>query len=100
MSQMTLVGRMVPQAGMPNGAPLEMTRKICAGSEPNWKNELLRAGPIPPPPLLMWQPTQLNLLKYSMPRCAELGSPAIGFCGIGPVDTAPGKLRTNGTLSR
>ena len=47
------------------------------------KSASLSDGPMPPAPLAAWQPTQLNWMKYFMPRTAESGSSAYG---IGDID--------------
>src|SRR5690348_7943655 len=98
MSQITLSGSTDPHAGMPSGAPCEITLNICAGLSPNLKKLLLSAGPIPPPPFAAWQPTQLKLLKYFIPRCAALASFATGFSMSGTL-TPPGVMFTSGTVS-
>ena len=60
---------------------------------------LLSAGPMPPPPLPMWQPTQLKALKAFMPRCAAAGSPP-GILILGLTEIAPGTMVLIGTSSQ
>src|SRR5690348_11947953 len=54
---------------------------------------------MPPPPLAAWHPTQFILLKYVMPRVAELGSCAIGFSMGGAFPAPPGCSVDTGVLS-
>src|SRR5215831_3440106 len=82
---------------MPSGAPWAITMKWLAGLLPNLNVRPLSDGPMPPPPFGAWQPTQLNVLKYCMPRSAEVGSFAIGLVR-GSAAIPPGMLLTSGTF--
>src|SRR5260221_11503235 len=59
----------------------------------------LSDGPIPPPPLGAWQPTQFMLSKACMPRSIAAGTPAAGFLISAGKDAPPGKSGLTGTCS-
>src|SRR3954453_11275763 len=61
---------------------------------------LLKAGPMPPPPLSAWHPMQLKLMKYFMPRSVACGSPCTGFLIVGRLGTAPGERVLTGTCMK
>src|ERR1700752_3045172 len=59
----------------------------------------LSAGPLPPPPLGAWQPTQFMLWKACMPRSIAAGSLAAGVLICGGKVAPPGKIELTGTCS-
>src|SRR6187200_1132321 len=71
---------------------------MFSGLPPYIKARLESAGPIPPPPLSAWQPTQLKLAKYFIPRAAAAESSATGFFMFGARSTSPGRILVTGTL--
>src|SRR6187200_3451203 len=71
---------------------------MFSGLPPYIKARLESAGPMPPPPLSAWQPTQLKLAKYFMPRAAAAESSATGFFMFGARSTSPGRILVIGTL--
>src|ERR1700745_2068872 len=71
---------------------------MFSGLPPYIKARLESAGPMPPPPLSAWQPTQLKLANYVMPRAAAAESSATGFVIFGAKSMSPGRILVTGTL--